>query len=120
MPPRVAAVMAASLAVPSRCPKLKKLNLSGNPELSKMGETVAVGLTKLRKGLELVLDDNRVGDGGAIALADAVLSKRVPKLTSLELQRTGLEQDGPGRHALNEARALTKGALKIVFWSAGR
>lgn len=50
--------MAATLAVSSRCPKLTKLNLSSNPALSKMGETVARGLCKLRTNLELVLDDH--------------------------------------------------------------
>lgn len=49
--------LAAALAVPSRCPKLRRLNLSGNASLSKMGETVARGLCKLRAGLELTLDE---------------------------------------------------------------
>lgn len=49
--------LAASLAVPSRCPKLRRLNLSGNPSMSKMGETVVCGLCRLRVGLELTLDD---------------------------------------------------------------
>lgn len=49
--------LAATLAVPTRCPKLRKLNLGANPELSKMGETVASGLSKLRVGLEVVLTD---------------------------------------------------------------
>jgi hypothetical protein len=45
--------LAATLAVPSRAPKLKKLCLGGNPQLSKVGETIAQGLCKLRAGLEL-------------------------------------------------------------------
>jgi hypothetical protein len=49
--------LAATLAVPSRCPKLRKLNLSGNPQISKLGETVASGLSKLRAGLEVIMDD---------------------------------------------------------------
>ena len=49
--------LAVKLAVPSRCPKLKKLDISGNPEITKMGETVANGLTRLRAGLELTMGE---------------------------------------------------------------
>ena len=49
--------MAVTLAAPSKCAKLKKLDLSRNPALSKMGETIARGLCTMRKGMELVLDD---------------------------------------------------------------
>ena len=49
--------LAAALAVPSRCPKLTKLNLTANPQIGKMGETVVRGLSRLRTGLELVLGE---------------------------------------------------------------
>merc|ERR1719230_259077 len=70
--------LAATLAVPSRCAKLRKLQLSGNPAVSTMGETVLRGLCKLRTGLELVLDD------GLDATAEGFVHDRklVPKLTA--------------------------------------
>lgn len=49
--------LAMVLALPSRCAKLRKLDLRGNPALTVMGETVARGLCKLRPGLELLLGD---------------------------------------------------------------
>ena len=49
--------LVVGLAVPSRCPKLKKLCLAGNPDITKTGETMARGLCKLRPGLELSLDE---------------------------------------------------------------
>lgn len=64
--------LAATLAVPSRMPKLKKLCIGGNPQLSKMGETVAQGLCKLRAGLELSL-----GDGVEAAIDGFVCEKQL-------------------------------------------
>lgn len=49
--------LVVGLAVPSRCPKLRKLILSGNPQITKTGETMVRGLCKLRQGLELMLDE---------------------------------------------------------------
>ena len=50
--------LAAVLAVPSRCPKLRALDLRGNPGIGQVGETVAQGLSRLRAGLEV-----RMGEG---------------------------------------------------------
>ena len=47
--------LAIALCVPSRCPKLRKLNLSGNAGLSVAGETMAQGLCRLRKDFEVVI-----------------------------------------------------------------
>jgi hypothetical protein len=70
--------LAASLAVPSRCPKLQKLDLRGNPALTQVGETVAQGLRGLRPGLEVLL-----GDGLDATREGFVHDKKlVPGLTS--------------------------------------
>jgi hypothetical protein len=45
--------LAIGLAVPSRCPKLKKLLLGENPQLGNMGQTIAQGLARMRPGLEV-------------------------------------------------------------------
>lgn len=47
--------LAIVLAVPTRCPKLRKLDLRGNAGLTAVGETVAQGLCRLRPALEEVL-----------------------------------------------------------------
>jgi len=50
--------LAIGLALPSRCPKLKKLMLGENPQLGNMGQTVAQGLARMRPGLELSFGPN--------------------------------------------------------------
>lgn len=47
--------LAATLAVPSKCPKLKSIKLQCNPQLTAVGETIAQGLCRLRPGLEVAL-----------------------------------------------------------------
>ncbi len=49
--------LAATLAVPTRCPNLRRLDLRGNPALTPVGETVAQGLARLRTGLEVAMGD---------------------------------------------------------------
>jgi len=43
------------LCTATRCAKLRKLDLSGNPDVSVAGETMAQGLCKMRKGFEVVI-----------------------------------------------------------------
>lgn len=65
-------MLCASLAVPSKCPKLKKLRLGGNPQVGNVGQTVAQGLAHLRKGLELDF-----GEGAEPAVSGFVHQKEL-------------------------------------------
>ena len=47
--------LAITLTVASRCPKLRRLNLRGNPGVSVAGETMAQGLCKMRKDFEVII-----------------------------------------------------------------
>jgi len=49
--------LAITLAVKSRCPQLRELDLRGNPGITAMGETVAQGLCRLRDGLQVLLGE---------------------------------------------------------------
>lgn len=49
--------LAISLSVPTRCPKLTKLDLRGNPDLTVAGETMAQGLCRLRTNFEVILGE---------------------------------------------------------------
>jgi len=65
--------LAATLAVASRLPKLKKLILGpGNPGLGNVGQTVAQGLCHLRPGLELSF-----GEGAAPKVSGFVHQKEL-------------------------------------------
>lgn len=71
-------LLAATLFVPSRCPKLRVLDLRDNPALTKVGETVAQGLARMRPGLDV-----RLGEGLDIAAEGFVHDKQlVEKLTA--------------------------------------
>lgn len=64
--------LSAVLAVPTRCPKLRRLDLRGNPGITAVGETISGGLSRLRKGLEVAL-----GEGMDASTASFVHTKEL-------------------------------------------
>lgn len=85
--------LAVVLAVPSRCPKLRTIDLRGNPGLTAVGETVAQGLCRLRPTLEDVLLGKEFDKMSTSFVHD---KKLVPGLTAWnpdELRVEGTQQD---------------------------
>jgi len=83
--------LAAVLALPTRCKKLRKLNLRGNPQLTQAGETMAQGLCRLRSGLELELGEG-LGGGRDGFVHDKSLVEGLSAWPAHELKVSETEQ----------------------------
>ena len=105
--------LAVVLAVPTRCPKLRTIDLRGNPGLTAVGETVAQGLCRLRPMLEDVLLGKEFDKMSTTFVHD---KKLVPGLTAWNPDNLRVEGTQQDYYCPTEIQGdLSGGAERIVL-----